>query len=278
MRKHVILLALGLLAVMSAQAQFAKPLKKKGEAKNVFCLGLTGSYAANDMIYSAVNESKMLPVFAPTFGLVAEWNTMQRLSMGVDVSYVMRGNRESFATEFQTSYTTTTFVRVNYDMSLNGIELRVPIALYFGDGEHLRPYFYLAPRIDVWLDGNVHWERTYDDASFQPITFDSELTDAMTLPFDFSAEAGVGLCSRLKLGRRAMYVKLDVGYGFSLLSNFSQGEVNEEVVFEGWGDIAHERLGQRHLQNAEVRLTLLLPLQKLADDACSFNQRPYRPK
>ena len=33
MRKHVILLALGLLAVMSAQAQFAKPLKKKGEAK-----------------------------------------------------------------------------------------------------------------------------------------------------------------------------------------------------------------------------------------------------
>lgn len=273
----MIFLVLGLLAVMTAQAQFAKPLKKKSDAKKVFSLGVTGSYAANGMIYSAVTQSSMQPVFGPIFGLAAEWGTMQRLSVGMDVSYAMRGNKEAFATEFQTSYTTTTIARVKYDMSLTGIELRVPFALYFGEGEHLKPYVYLAPRLSVWLGGNVHWERTYDD-TYQPITFDSELTDAMTQPFDLSAEAGVGLCSRLKIGRRAMYVKLEVGYGLSVLSNFSQGEVNEEVVFEGWGDIAHERLGQRRLQNAEARLTILLPLQKLPDDACNFNQKPYRPK
>lgn len=278
MRMRTLLLVFGLLVVMTAQAQFAKPLKKKADEKKAFCLGVTGSYAANDMIYSTVTQSSFQPVHAPTYGVALEWGAMQRLSVGMNASYVIRGNKEAFATEFLTSYNSTTFARVKYDMSLSGIELRVPFTVYFGEGELLKPYIYLAPCLSVWLDGNIRWERTYDDASFQPVVFESGLTDAMIRPFDLGAEAGAGLCSRLKIGRRALLVKLDLGYGLSVLSNFSQGEVNESVVFEGWGDIAHESLGQRRLQNAEARLTILLPLKKLPDDACNFNQKPYRPK
>lgn len=278
MKKRSILLVFGLLTIVTAQAQFAKPLKKKSDTKMVFSFGMTGSYAGNDMIYSAVTQSAMHPIFAPTFGLAVEWGTMQRVSVGIDISYAIRGNKEIFDTEFLTNYASTASNHVEHNMSLNGIDIRIPLAVYFGEGRLLKPYAYLAPRFSVWLGGNVHWERTYDDATYQSITFDSELTDAMIRPIDFSVEAGVGLCSRLKIGRRALLIKLDVGYGISVVSNFSHDEVNEEVVFEGWGDIAHENLGQRRLQNAEARLTLLLPLQKLPDDACNFNQKPYRSK
>lgn len=278
MKKHIVFLTIGLLSVLSAQAQFAKPLKKKNDVKRIFSLGITGSYAANDMVYSAVTKSALLPVFSPTFGVVAEWNTMQRLSVGMEVSYAMRGGKKAFDTEFLTSYASTTFARTRYNISLNGIELRVPVAVYFGEGEYLKPYIYVAPRFSVWTGGQIRWERAYDDASFQSMVFESELTDAMVQPFDLSAEVGGGLCSKIKLGQRPLFIKFELGYGISMMSNFSQGEVNEIVTFEGWGNIEHERLGQRHLQNAEVRLTLLVSLQKLAADACDFNQKLFKPK
>ena len=278
MKKRFFILFFTAFTVLSAQAQFAKPLKKKAEAKKVFSLGITGSFAANDMVYSTVSKSQFNPIFGPTFGIASEWNTMQRLSVGVDVSYAMRGTKETFVTELLTSSSTTTFTRVNYSMSLNGIELRVPVTFYFGETEWVKPYVFVAPRVSIWMNGRVRWERTYDDASFQPMVFESELTNAMVQPYDISAEAGVGVCGKVKLGRRHLFVKLDLGYGISVLSNFSKGEVEQQVTFEGWGDIAHERLGQRRLQNLEARLTLLLPLQKPAADACDFNQKSYRPK
>lgn len=276
MKKRVCILVFVLSVMLSVQAQFAKPLKKKNDFKRAFSLGITGSYAANDLIYSSVTKSSMHPVFDPTFGLAAEWNTMPHFSVGLDVSYAMRGGQKTFNTEFQTSYSSTTFAHVKYDITMNGIDLRIPLSFYFGDEGNLRPYVYLAPRLSVWTGGKVSWERTYDDPSFPSKSFESRLNEALMLPFDLSAMAGVGLCAHLKTGRRALLCKLDLGYGVSVLSNFSQGEVNGEVAFEGWGDIAHETLGQRRLQNLEVRLAILLPLQKPVADACDFNQKPYK--
>ena len=276
MKKQLILLFLGLSVVLTAQALFAKPLKKKNTTKGTFSIGITGSYAANDLMYSAVSKSKISPFLAPTFGLTAEWNTMQRIGVGAEVSYVIRGGNEVFATEFLTSYSTTTFARVNYNLSMRGFELRIPLTCYLGSGGRLCPYVFVAPRLILWTGGKYRWERTYDDGSLPPLVFESEVTSAMVNPIDVGANAGAGLCGQLRLGRMRLFVKLDVGYGISLLSNFSQGEVNQEVEFVGWGDITHEELGQRYLQNLEARLTLLVPLQKPAADACDFNQKPYK--
>lgn len=278
MRERLPLLLCCLLAFTTLQAQFAKPLKKKTASSKVFSVGLTGCYAANDMIYSAVSSSAMHPFLAPSFGLVAEWNTMGRFSVGVDVSYVMRGDKEAFATELLTSYSTTTFARVRYETSLNGVELRVPLTCYIGSGSHLRPYVYVAPRFCLWTGGQYRWERLYDDGSYSPLAFEGEVTRVMLRPFDLGAIAGVGLCGCLKLSRMRVFVKLDLGYGVNVMNNFSQSEVDEEVLFQGWGDIGHERLGERRLHNMEARLTLLLPLQRPVPDACDFNQKPYCPK
>ena len=169
MKKFIFILAFGLLSVVSMQAQFAKPLKNR----NFVCrntgslsMGLTGSFAANDMWYSAVGKSILTPYLAPTCGVALEWKTMQRIAVGLDVSYAMRGTKEAFATEFMTSYSSTTFARVNYVMTLNGIEIRIPVSCYLGYGENVRPYLFVAPRFDLWLNGNARWERTYDDNSY----------------------------------------------------------------------------------------------------------------
>ena len=281
MKKLVSLLLLSLLSMASLQAQFAKPLKSKSlivRNTSPFSIGITGSFAANDMWYTSVSEAKLSPYLAPTAGLAFEWNTMQRMSVGLDASYAMRGTNEVFATEFLTSYTTTTFARVDYAMRMTAVEMRVPVTLYLGYGESFRPYVYVAPRFDLWLNGDLRWERTYDDESYTPVTYESELNKSTIRSYDIGAVAGVGLCSRLMLKQTRLFLKFDLSYGMSVPSNFSQREVNEDIPFQGWGDIEHETLGQRRLQNVEARLTLLLPLRKRLKDACAFDQQMKKGK
>lgn len=275
MKKYICILVFGLLSVASMQAQFAKPLTNRNficRNTSSFSMGLTGSFAANDMLYTAVNKSILSPYLAPTFGVAVEWKTMQRVSVGLDASYAMRGTNEAFATEFLTNYSTTTFSRVHYTMTMNGVEVRLPFTYYIGYGETVRPYLFVAPRFDLWLNGNARWERTYDNESYQPVVYETELTDATIRPYEISAVAGAGLCSRFMMGRTRFFVKFDLSYGISVFSNYSKHEVDEDVTFHGWGDIEHETIGKRYLQNVEARLTLLIPLRKPLKDACAFDQ------
>lgn len=281
MKKRIFLLIISILSVTSLQAQFARPLKSKSlicRNTSPFSIGITGSFAANDMLYSSVSKAKLNPYLAPTGGLALEWNTMRGLAVGLDASYAMRGSNEDFATEFLTSYSTTTFARVDYAMRMNAVEVRIPITWYMGYGETFRPYVYIAPRFDLWLNGNLRWERTYDDESYEPVTYESELNKAMMQPYDISAVAGVGICSRIMLKQTRLFLKFDLSYGMSVLSNFSQQEVDESIPFQGWGDIEHENLGQRRLHNVEARLTLLVPLRKSLKDACAFDQKMKKGK
>lgn len=295
MKRQFVLLFCSLFLAVSLQAQFAKPLKSTTMGyrnASSFNMGLTGSFAANDLLYSAVSKSMLTPYLAPTVGLAFEWNTLRRFSVGLDASYAMRGGNKAFATEFLTSYTTTTFARINYTMDLTGVEVHLPVSFYLGYSEYIRPYLFVAPRFDLWLNGNVRWERTYDDKSYDPLVYETELNNATIAPYDLGAVAGFGVCSRLKMGRNQIFLKFDLSYGISVFSNFSEKEVQAanvahseasaakqgDFTFQGWGDIEHETLGQRHLQDVEVRLTVLMPLRKPLQDACAFDQRMRRPK
>ena len=276
MKRFFFVLIFSILSVVSLQAQFAKPLKNRKVTcnnKSPFSIGITGSFAANDMLYSAVGDAKLSPYLAPTVGLAFEWNTMKIVSVGLDASYAMRGTNEVFATEFLTSFTTTTFSRVRYTIAMNGVEIRLPVTLYFGADETVQPYFYVAPRFNLWLNGNLHWERTYDDDSYAPLVYESELNNATMVPYEIGAVAGLGLCSRILIQRTQLFLKFDLSYGIDVLNSFSQHEVNEDIAFHGWGDIAHETLGQRRLQDLEARLTLLIPFGKHMKDACAFDQQ-----
>ena len=287
MKRFNIILVLCVMAVLPLQAQFAKPLKSRNVSygnKSHWSIGLTGSYAANDMIYSAMNEGSFQVFMGPTFGLAAEYNTMQPLAVGLDVSYVMRGTKEATSAMFLTSYSTTTSAHVNYEMSLKGVELRVPVTLYLGYSETIKPYVYIAPRVSIWLGDSIRWERTYDDESYLPVVYTHAVDQNTIKPYDIGLVGGFGLCNRVKLSQTQFFVKLDVNYGISLFSNFSKAEVNAAnggdapFTFHGWGDIEHEKLGRRYLQNLEARLTVLVPLRKPLKDACAFEQNMRKKK
>ena len=278
-----------LLTTLPMEAQFAKPLKNSrvNESRNnlPISLGITGSYGWNDMLYSAVKEAKAVGYHGPTGGLAVEYNAFKTLAVGLDASYAMRGFRKATSTLFLTSYTTTTMTHVNYEMRLKAAEVRIPVTLYLGSDDRWKPYVYLAPRVDVWLGDRICWERTYDDASYAPLVYKAALGKDNIALYDISAVAGVGICHRTLIGHMQMFVKLDVSYGLSVLSNFSKSEVEaanaahseataqDPFVFHGWGDIAHEELGWRRLQNVEARLTLLIPLRNHLKDACAFEQQ-----
>lgn len=285
MKKLPLLFLFALMATLPLQAQFAKPLKsnKLNDCRNKlpWSLGLTGSYGWNDMIYTTIDNVKAIGYHAPNFGLATEYNTFRGLAVGLDVSYAMRGTRKKSTSVFLTSYTTTETSHVNYEMTLRAVEARLPVTYYFGSDNKWQPYIYLAPRVSVWLGDSIRWERTYDNNSYAPVVYQSTVNKDNLKPYDIGAVAGVGVCRRVLLGRTQLFVKLDVSYGISVLSNFSENEVQaaqnensqDPFVFQGWGNIEHEDLGRRHLQNVEARLTVLLPLRKQLKDACAFDQR-----
>ena len=275
------------MAVLPLQAQFAKPLKSRNlntSNSSFISVGITGSYAANDMIYTAMHKGEFRVYHGPTAGIAVEYNTMKNIGIGLDVSYVMRGAKEATSSTFLSSYSTTTTARVNYEMSLKGIEARVPVTLYLGSGETVKPYVYLAPRVSLWLGDSIRWKRTYDDASYAPVVYTHAVDKGTMNPYDISVVAGLGVCSRIMLGQMPLFLKFDVNYGISVLSNFSKEEIaaanesSEGFVFYGFGDVEHEELGRRHLQNAEARLTILIPIKKRLKDACAFNQGMRKPK
>lgn len=287
MKKFNIIIALCLMAVLPLQAQFAKPLKSRNinASNNSFIsVGITGSFAANDMIYTAMHKGEFQVYLGPTAGIAVEYNTMKNLGIGLDVSYVMRGTKEATSSTFLSSYTTMTTARVNYEMSLKGIEARIPVTLYLGSGETVKPYVYLAPRVSLWLGDSIRWKRTYDDASYAPVVYTHAVDKGTMNPYDISVVAGLGVCSRIMLGQMPMFLKFDLNYGISVLSNFSKEEIaaanegSEGFVFYGFGDVEHEELGRRLLQNAEARLTILIPIKKRLKDACAFNQGMRKPK
>ena len=287
MKKSNLIIALCLMAVLPLQAQFAKPLKSRNlntSNSSFFSLGITGSYAANDMIYTAMHSGEFQVYHGPTAGIAMEYNTMKNIGIGLDVSYVMRGTKESTSSTFLSDYNTTTSAHVNYEMSLKGVEARIPVTLYFGSGESVKPYVYLAPRVSLWLGDSIRWERTYDDASYAPVVYTHAVDKGTMNPYDISVVAGFGLCSRIMLGQTPLFLKFDVNYGISVLSTFSKEEIaaanegSETFVFYGFGDVEHEELGRRYLQNAEARLTILIPLKKRLKDACAFDQGMRKPK
>lgn len=281
----MLLIVFAFVAVLPMEAQFAKPLKsnKLNDCRNQLplSLGLTGSYGWNDMIYTTTHNVKTIGYHAPTFGLAAEYHAFNGLAVGLDVSYAMRGARKQTSSVFLTSYTTTSISRVNYEMTLRAVEARLPVTLYFGSDDKWKTFVYLAPRVSVWFGDSIRWERTYDNDSYSPVVHHSPVCKDNLKPYDISAVAGIGVCRRMLLGRTQLFMKFDVSYGFGVLSNFSENEVqaaqneNEQnsFVFHGWGDIEHENLGHRHLQNVEARLTILVPLRKHLKDACAFDQR-----
>ena len=287
MKRFNIIFILCLMAALPLQAQFAKPLKSRNINainKSLWSVGITGSFAANDMIYTTMHTGEFQVYLAPTGGIAAEYNTMQGLGVGLDVSYVMRGTKEATSTTFLSNFNTQTSAHVNYEMSFKGIEARIPVTLYFGNGETVKPYVYLAPRVSVWLGDSIRWERTYEDASYSPVVYTHAVDKGTMNPYDISVAAGFGICSRLMLGHMPLFIKFDVNYGISVLSTFSKEEIaadnegSETFVFHGWGDIEHEDLGRRHLQNAEARLTVLIPIKKRLKDACAFDQGMRKPR
>ena len=296
MKKCFILILFALVAVAPLEAQFAKPLKNKkvGEGNGAvpWSLGITGAYGWNDMMYTATNTVKAVGYHAPNFGLSAEYNAFDGLAVGLDVSYAMRGTRKETTSTFLTDYSTTNSAHVSYEMTLRAVEARIPVTFYFGSSDILKPYVYLAPRVSVWLGDSIRWERTYDNDSYVPVVYKSAVNKDNITPYDISAVAGLGLCYRALVGHTHFFVKFDVAYGISVLNNFSQKEVNaanaahdesaeavqDPFVFHGWGDIEHEELGKRRLQNVEARLTFLIPLRKPLKDACAFDQGMKKPK
>ena len=270
MKRRWLLIVIMLFSAALLRAQFARPLKETAficRNNSSLSVGLTGSFAANDMLYTALDKTSFRPLYSPTIGLAAEWNTMRRISVGMDLSFARRGTHKAFITELLTSYSTSTYAHVDYTLSMNALELRLPITWWIGYDETVRPYLFVAPRLDLWLGGNVKWVRWYENDSYQPLIYEYELTDAIITPYDVSAVGGFGVGSRFLSGRTRFFVKFELSYGISILNNLPP---KDKLVVEGWGDLSQESWGERYLQNVEARCFLLVPLRRHLRDACAI--------
>lgn len=275
MKRFLLLIVLILpLASLRAQVGGKKPLRQK----NYICrntsdlsVGLKAGGSCSDMIYSSVTEAKAMGLFGPVGGLAMEWNANSHFSLGFDAMYVVRGTRKATDAEFLTSFTETNTAHVDYCLTMNCIDFRIPLTYYIGYENDTRFYAFVAPDFGLLLNGNAAWHRTYlkENPYYGSTDYEMPLTKANSRPFEISVMAGVGLRQRLQISRLQMYLKLDLAYNFGLSNDFSEAEINQESVFSGWGDIEHETLGTRRMQALELKASLMVPLRKHLQDACA---------
>lgn len=271
----IFLFIVSLLPLTSLRAQDGgkKPLKQRNFANsNVsgICVGLKAGGLCGDMIYSSLKEVKPRGLFGPVAGLAVEWNVNSVFSVGFDAMYAVHGGRKVIDSDFQISFTEINTSRVDYRFVMNCVDFRLPLTIYLGYDGDTRPYCFVAPNFSLLLNGKAEWHRTYlnENPYVSSLDYESPLTKANARPYELSVLAGIGVSHRFKINQMKMFLKVDLGYDFGLMNDFSDAEMNHEVDFIGWGGGNYESLGTRRLQALELKASLMIPIKKPLKDAC----------
>lgn len=271
----VLLFIVSLLPFTSLYAQVGgkKPLTQKNYANSNasgISVGVKAGGVCNDLIYSSVKQAKARGLFGPIAGIAFEWNASNVFSVGFDALYAVHGGRKAIDSEFQTSFTETNTAQVDYRMTMNCVDFRIPLTCYLGYESDTRAYCFIAPNFSLVLNGNIEWHRTYlnENAFVNALDYEVPLTKANARPYEISVVAGIGVCRRFQINQLKMLVKVDLAYDFGLMNDFSDAELNHEVTFVGWGGSDQESLGTRHMQALELKASLMIPIKKPLKDAC----------
>ena len=262
MKKYclIISLLLGMSAIATAQ------MSQSNLKKEPVTIGIKGGLNIPQMWYFknvALSQLSQNMTFTPTGGLFVEIPVGSAFIIAPEAMYVQRG------TDIEYEHFSGT--KVHYTMNVSYADLRLPFELRLPITPYFQPYLVVGAEAGMRLFGKIHIQRTVHVEMDESV----DVGDANLGLIHAGGFAGLGIRSRFNLGAMGMVVKLSASYHQGLLDTYSELEKNGTA--QSVNVNAYQMTGKRLPRGIEATLSIGIPLEKHADDACAtFSHDRYR--
>lgn len=269
-------LLVGLLLLLSAfQMNGYAQMNKKEYEKQWICVGVKGGVSVSRMWYLNNKALNLLPqdiLFHLTGGIFADVPLNNVLAVAPELTYAKRGTAMHYLHINSGS-------QVNYSLDVTYLDLRVPLEIRWPIRPYFQPYFVVGAEAGMRIGGQIHMDRK---PSTLPQSMDMQLDTTINVGkanmslFHAGAFAGVGIRSKLLIGRRYMLLKLSASYHQGLLDTYSKMEKNDITSSDAVNVNAYQINGMRWPQGLELTLGVAFSLKSMGQDACAaFSKDRY---
>lgn len=260
-RIWIVFLVLAVIPVETL-AQMNRNSQKQFENQWI-SVGVKGGVGVSRMLYWHNDALARLPqdtILSPVFGLFADIPLSSLLSVAPEVMYVKQG--------VGMSYQHYTGAHVDYTMSLKNIDLRVPIELRWPIVPWFQPYLTVGAEGGICLGDSIRMVRTAPSA-YGGIALNTTIAvgKANMSLFHAGAFVGVGIRSKVEVGRRDVLLKLAASYHQGLTDTYSAMEKQGSSTAVNVN--AYQITGSRLPQGLELTLGIGLSLKAHDKDACA---------
>lgn len=247
---------------MEARAQMGRNSRKQLENQWI-SVGLKGGVGVSQMLYWRNEALSRLPqdtILSPVAGLFADIPLGSVLSVAPEVMYVGHSVGMSYQ-HYSGAY-------VDYTMRLKHIDLRIPVELRWPIVQWFQPYLTVGVEGGICLGDSIGMVRTAPSA-YGNIALNTSIAvgKANMSLFHAGAMAGVGIRSKVEVGRRDMILKLAVSYHQGLTDTYSAMEKQGSSTAANVN--AYHITGSRLPQGLELTLGIGLSLKSHGKDACA---------
>ena len=263
MKKKYLILSVLIGFGLASQAQMhSNSMQQKDEV----AIGLKGGVNLPKMYYFQNEPLSRLSqdwTFTPTGGLFVEIPVSNSLIVAPEIVYVQRGT--------DISYEHFSGTDVHYTMNVSYVDLRLPFEFRLPVKPYFQPYLSFGAEAGMRLFGQIHIDRT------APVQMDEtiDVGDANMNLIHAGAFAGLGVRSKIPIGRHDLVLKLSVTAHQGLLDSYSKSEKEGSVPAVNVN--AYQIKGYRLPQGIEACVGVAIPLYSRGEDACAtFAKDRYR--
>ena len=283
MKRNLIIGIVLLVASLSAQAQFMKPLKSQRQESNLafsdYTIGVKLGCPWSVMLDSELSKVTYKGNIGYSLGIVIE-RYFPKFSVGIEGLFAQKGTEMNYDMSYQQSLTTNGIYHREFYWGYNVVSIRIPLTYYFKGtfrDDKVIPYVFIAPQVDIPLSFNATLKQgkpVFEPKTEQTIvTTYSDFIDTLrinaTPSMNISAIAGLGLMGRIPTDGSAIIIKFEVGANYGLRNLAEEGfiwkldkDTKKLVPKENSRTICSHDL--------EAHLSVIFPIKKRLRDACYY--------
>lgn len=281
MKKSIFVLLCLFAFVGQMTAQQFSTYKKDRSRNQMFMskaviIGIKGgvNMAAMNYTLSTLSSLKQYPYLRPAGGIFAEFPVSKSFAIGIDVMYQGRGVDLRYYDHGDGQYP------VNYKISSNYFDLRVPFTYRFIPQKRVNPYIFVAPDFSLLAGGHILLDQKASPYGNSEMNETIDIGVANMNSYSISAIVGAGARFNFYFSRFALIMKIDAAYNFGFVNTYSQKEINN-----GFGNMpynenivnvnAYNEIGKRYNRGVEVMISLGLPLKFMKDACTGFGNKRF---
>lgn len=250
------------------------PVKAQQYRASKLYVGVKGSLNTSFLHYSELHDQQQKVCLSTDACLLVEWRVIDKISIGLDFSYVNRKAQLEFNAPYLINYSTMAVTHIAYTQTIDGLECGIPFTWYFGSPKtwfdsYCRGYAFAGPSFFLVLDGSIEWKRTHLIDNQVVNSYQIPISTSSSQPFDYGVKVGFGMAYTQKVRHYFFVIKGDISFYYGLSDTFSDAEKKLSVAhFYGLGDVQHEALGSRYFRQVKFSVTFAIPLRDKPDGAC----------